>query len=270
MTDEQKIVCCKNGLNLYAQEAYGDCQIVDTYTIVDQRLTKLETLLPLRECKTEVAVFYTTEKEVKVAPLREMLKGYAERLFASKGVKVYFKEFFFVVKDTGVGEQPYDPNGIVGAVNRIQYVQNLLNGKIEWSQKFAKPRLEDFHRIIFPSLESDIKKNGAMTAYDKPNIVFYEYITGKILAGMGRGPGCQADLLKLAQETKDITYGSVVQEKFSEWIYQSINNSAEFSGSNWHWIVLGRDENWVLRDRAYFVNILCDHMMQRGLEQLLK
>jgi hypothetical protein len=257
MTGKREVVCSKDGLHLYAQEVYGECQIVDPCEVgvFEGSLFNLKIQLSSVGAPIKVAVLYTTKNQDKIRPLRETINEHLKKPLRRKRVKVEFKDFLFDVEHTGVGDQPYHPNGIVGALNRIKCVQNLLSGE---------EVLQGFHRIIFVSMESDIDETHCKPAYDKPNIVFYEYFTGNIVGGMGRGPGCQGDILQLAQMTGK-TYGSKVAEKFSGG-KDGDNNTVTVSGSDWHAVVL-RDEE---RNRGYFVSELCGHMMKGGLEQLFE
>lgn len=74
----------------------------------------------------EVAVAYPSDKKQKIAPLRETIESYIKQQAKKLGVPINITEFFFKVKDTGVGEQPLHPGGYFGALNRIYYIQDAL------------------------------------------------------------------------------------------------------------------------------------------------
>lgn len=208
----------------------------------------------------EVAVAYPTEKKQKIAPLREAIKSHIKKQEEKRKISINITEFFFKVKDTGVGEQPLHPGGCVGALNRIKYVQDALLNP-EWKQSFARPAIEDFRRIIIPSLESDLYGT-AKGIYDKPNVVFCECITKHFVAGMGAGPYVEKDIFKLSQrlgnvlfnDLQAVTYGKTVQTLFPH---------GHIDHADWHRAVCRPLPDGTQRDRAYFIKQLCDALDQQ-------
>lgn len=252
-----EIICTTGEYSLRRQEVHGECTLVDLSNVNGENLNQepLKTFdnVPLLPQDTSIllAVAYATKNEDKIEPLRRAIK----RLVKDRKDdhrKVDIVEFYFEVK-TGVDEQPFHPQGIQGAVNRIHYIQNaLLSKKEDWTQSFDKPDLRPFDRIIIPSMESDIVNEGGLTPYDKPNIVLYECYTRKMVAGMGRGPGCQPELLALVKG--DQTYGKVLVRVFGSSVSPD-GTEIKLSHSNWHELVLGKGH-----DRGSFVVELCEHM----------
>ncbi|EEA19253.1 hypothetical protein TMatcc_010189 [Talaromyces marneffei ATCC 18224] len=213
----------------------------------------------------KVAVAYPTDKKPKIAPLREKTMSYIKQLERERGLSIQITEFFFKVKDTGVGEQPLHPEGFVGALNRIYYIQDSLLGNRKWEQAtFTQPAIQDFCRIIIPSLESDLYRNPEWM-YDKPNVIFYECMTGHFVAGMGTGPCVEEDILQLAQrlgvaffdDPGAVTYGKMLQALFPQ---------SKIDHADWHGVVCRHPGTGEERDRASFIKELCEALSRELAE----
>lgn len=207
----------------------------------------------------KVAVAYPTIKKEKTIPLKKAIKPYIDQEASEKNVEINIKELYFQVKNTGVGEQPSHPHGLVGALKRIYDIQDLLLGIRDWDQEtFERPDLQEFDRIIIPSLESDIF-DGDEAKYDKPNVIFYECITRALVAGMGTGPGVQNDIFELSKELglvlfkdkKAVTYGKTLRALFPR---------LKINDANWHGVVCHPLPDGNRRDRPYFIEELCSFL----------
>lgn len=83
---------------------------------------------------------YPTTKPEKVIPLQKAIKSYIDQKASERNLEINIEVLYFEVEDTGVGEQPLHPKGLVGALNRIYYIQDALLGKRVWKQKdFKRP-----------------------------------------------------------------------------------------------------------------------------------
>lgn len=206
---------------------------------------------------TRVAVVYPTTKVQKTAPLQKAIESYREQKPRKQKDAIEIKTFYVQVQDTGVGEQPLHPNGLVGALNRIYYIQDVLLKNRNLKQVDCDlPAVQNFDRIIIPSLESDISFENEV-GYDKPNVIFYECFTRELVAGMGTGPGVQKDIFELSQklgrvlfnDDQAVTYGKTLQALFPE---RNINHA------DWHRVVCHRLPSGKQCDRAYFIEELCE------------
>lgn len=253
--------------SLYAQRAHGEINVADPFKDatfkINFRRYDAPHAFPPSEGQIQIAVMYTSEKEEKIAPLREALdKHFNNEL--SKGWVIKTDSFKFSIKNTGVGEQPYHPEGIKGAHDRIIYVQDLLEGKEkEWDQEFPKPNTR-YDLIFIASVESDIFL-GSKFAYDKPNIIIYECVTGQLVAGTGRGPACQEDIVQLVQimkeEGNETTYGKMLNQLFSGKAKSEGGGKIEFLASDWHGTVMGAElDTNVMRNRTWFIKELCQRL----------
>lgn len=190
-----------------------------------------------------LAIAYPTTKELKIAPLRAELENHLAKL--SINLKSQIDEFKFKVEITGVGEQPLHPDGLVGAVNRVNYIQEALLGLSAWTQSFKMPDLCNYDRVIIPSMESDIYDAEGLT-FDKPNIMFYECITGTNFLAMGPGPGVQREILAVAKrlghrlfgDTKAVTYGNALSAMFSD------DDGIQIDPADWHVVVTGKHRDY--------------------------
>ncbi|RAO73179.1 uncharacterized protein BHQ10_009191 [Talaromyces amestolkiae] len=240
--------------NLYAGP--GD-QFKDAGVATEFRNFERKDLIPRSPIK--VAVVYPTTKVQKTVPLQKAIESYREQHLRKQKDAIDIKKFYVQVKDTGVGEQPLHPNGLVGALNRIYYIQDvLLKNRTLEQVDFDLPVVQNFDRIIIPSLESDIFFENEV-GYDKPNLIFYECFTRELVAGMGTGPGIQKDIFQLSQELgrvlfnndQAVTYGKTLQALFPE---RNINHA------DWHGVVYHPQPSGKQGDRAYFIEELCEAM----------
>jgi hypothetical protein len=218
----------------------------------------------------QVAIAYPTEKEEKIAPLRKTIESYIKQQKEKRSISINIEEFFFQIKDTGVGEQPLHPQGLVGALERIYYIQDSLLGKRDWEQrKFKQPDVQEFDRIIIPSLESDLRAS-TKGIYDKPNVIFYECFTGHFVAGMGTGPYVEKDIFELSQrlgdvlfdDSKAVTYGKTLMAVFPQ---------PKMNHANWHGVVCHDDPITKAKcDRVYFIKQLCEALGEQLTEFFAK
>jgi hypothetical protein len=248
---QQSVLKVPEVLRVDSDELFKTARVTKKFRVFESKSLEFPTGIEIK-----VAVAYPTDKKQKIAPLRETIQSYIKQQEESRGVSIKIEEFFFKVKHTGVGEQPLHPDGYVGALNRIYYIQDaLLGGQQEEQQSFILPAIQDFHRIIIPSLESDIYHDEGVI-YDKPNVIFYECFTGHFVAGMGTGPRVQEDIFQLAQSlgcalfnnAKAVTYGKVLQTLFPQ---------LEIDHADWHRVVCRPQPDGKKRDRAYFIKELC-------------
>lgn len=248
---QQSIYQALNVFPVNSDNLFKEAKVANNFRVFESKSLEFPTGTQIK-----VAVAYPTDKKQKIAPLRETIQSYKKQQEKNRGVSINIEEFFFKVKNTGVGEQPLHPGGYVGALNRIYYIQDALLGEQQGKeQSFTLPAIQDFHRIIIPSLESDIYHDEGVI-YDKPNVIFYECFTGHYVAGMGTGPDVQNDIFKLAQrlgralfnDDKAVTYGKVLQTLFPQ---------LEIDHADWHRVVCHPQPDGKKRDRAYFIKELC-------------
>ncbi|KAJ5573875.1 uncharacterized protein N7459_008302 [Penicillium hispanicum] len=187
-----------------------------------------------------ILLVYPSTKEVKNEPLRKWIEPQINAVLNTvlgEGKYTYDPTpATFKVGDTGVGEQPYNQMGPLGAWNRIRYCVDHLEDEPAEDHNSKPGAYSNYHAIIVLSLESSItsKEEGG---YDSPNVVIYEVYSGYVLAARGAGPAVQQKLLDytlqqykydndLSEEIRDlcgaVTYGNVLKMIYG------------VSDSNWH------------------------------------
>ena len=98
---------------------------------------------------------------------------------------------------------------------------------------------------------------GAKGTYDKPNVIFYECFTRHFVAGMGTGPFVEQEIFELSQrlgtalfnDPKAVTYGKLLQVLFPR---------LRINHADWHGLVCHPFPDGKQRDRAYFIEQLCE------------
>jgi hypothetical protein len=237
---KKTLMVSSDGHELYPQSIYGENEhIEDIFSVLNVKPELFDNRPSFKAGDIfQVLLVYPTEKDEKIKPLRDWAKPQISSYLISNGIQADFSEKRFNVEDTGVGEQPYytnkNPKGLRGAWNRIKYCQSSLFPSIEQQQ---------YHAIFILSAESDLVKEGIH--YDAPNVIAFECFTGFTLAGRGRGPAAQENLLAIAEEAGfedkeelcgNKTYGKVLNEKFG------------LKSSDWHGAVCGVSRSSLLEE----------------------
>ncbi|CRG86359.1 hypothetical protein PISL3812_03364 [Talaromyces islandicus] len=251
--------------NLLKQEIHGKIRIVDPWEVTkcskDRFKMTLDTLRSPNDVpythSPKILAFYTTENVIKTECLKSLLRQIVDLKYPGLGCK--FEERFFQTPKSEdlVGRQPFSPYGQLGNLCRIEEV--FHNIKEAMNPRNGGFDLKDYLAVFILSIESDIddKRDGPPDAipHDQPNMMIYECFSGQYLAGVGRGPGVQKDLLAIAKEhgfkDKDglagnIEYGSVLSSKFS--------GPPPIDPKDWHGTVSDHP-------RSYYFNELCDEML---------
>ncbi|KAH8695280.1 hypothetical protein BGW36DRAFT_462891 [Talaromyces proteolyticus] len=249
----------KNGkCTLEFQHIYGECRIVDVCEEIEG-FKKLKTFstepsdrMQGNQGIGEYIIAFTSEKKEKINPLRSFVNGL---LNLPGSNKVLVKEFRIKVPNTGVGEQPYSPYGLLGARNRIEYVI----GELDKKHQNKEIDLKHYKGVLIVSLESDIcedcQKGSEKVPYDQPNLILYDYLSGRMIAATGKGPGVQKDILDNAkrfgfEDGKGLagimTYGNTVAKLFS-------TDNEEIEPSDWHSVVCSFNREDFIAELCLFV-----------------
>lgn len=212
--------------------------LLHTETLLPRPRDKLD-LPPFKKYDFEyhgndVLLVIPTENEDKVNTLRAWFKE-----LKPPGVQIRIEP---VKAASGVGQQPYDGEGIWGAHNRITNALDRLH---------SEPKLVDFESwsigtVIVASIENFIRKTNVERPTDYGMIIVHNATTGRTDYTLSQGVTVPVPYLEHAQtfgyEDSDGKHGKVTAGEVLE------GNVPGVDGADWHKVVVGVPRYHILKE----------------------